>query len=103
FPQIGGIVHTHAPWSVSWAQAGIGIPPLGTTHADYFNGTIPCTRPMKKNEVLKKYEQETGHVIVETFQSIDSNAIPGVLVNDHGPFTWGKNAEEAVIHSVVLE
>src|SRR5699024_10789959 len=81
FPNIGGVVHTHAPWSTSWAQAGRAIPALGTTHADYFYGSIPCTRPMTKDEIQGKYEYETGKVIVETFKNIDPNDMPGVLVH----------------------
>lgn len=105
FPDIGGIVHTHSPWAVSFAQAGMGIPAAGTTHADYFYGTIPVTREMKMNEIQNDYEKQTGSVIIETFkkEKIDPNQVPGVLVNDHGPFTWGKNPEEAVHNSVVLE
>lgn len=105
FHDIGGIVHTHSPWATSWAQAGKAIPALGTTHADYFNGTIPCTRPMTKEEIEGEYELETGNVIVETFQSngIDPNEIPSVLVHSHAPFNWGKDALEAVHNAVVLE
>lgn len=103
FPSIGGIVHTHAPWSTSWAQAGKSIPPLGTTHADYFYGTIPCTRAMSEAEINGAYEDETGKVIVETFQDIDPNHMPGVLVNNHAPFSWGKDPNEAVHNAVVLE
>lgn len=103
FGQIGGIVHTHSPWATSWAQAGRGIPALGTTHADYFYGEIPCTRPMTEAETKGAYELETGNVIVETFKGIDPNAVPGVLVHCHAPFAWGKDAREAVHHAVVLE
>jgi L-ribulose-5-phosphate 4-epimerase len=103
FESIGGIVHTHAPWATSWSQAGKGIPALGTTHADYFYGTIPCTRPMTEKEILGAYEHETGNVIVETFQGTNPNEIPGVLVHSHAPFTWGKDPKEAVHNSVVLE
>lgn len=103
FPEIGGIVHTHAPWSTSWAQAGKSIPPLGTTHADYFYGTVPCTRKMTEAEINGAYELETGNVIAETFKDIDSNQMPGVLVHSHAPFTWGKDPNEAVHHAVVLE
>lgn len=103
FPSIGGIVHTHAPWSTSWAQAGKSIPPLGTTHADYFYGTIPCTRAMSEAEINGAYEDETGKVIVETFQDIDPNHMPGVLVNNHAPFSWGKDPNGAVHNAVVLE
>ncbi|WP_026906882.1 L-ribulose-5-phosphate 4-epimerase [Paucisalibacillus globulus] len=105
FPEIGGIVHTHAPGSTSWAQAGISIPALGTTHGDYFYGEVPCTRAMTEAEIKGEYELETGHVIVETFheKAIDPNQMPGVLVNSHASFTWGKDPDEAVHHSVVLE
>lgn len=103
FPDIGGVVHTHAPWSTSWAQAGMNIPALGTTHADYFYGTVPCTRPMSETEIDSAYEHETGNVIVETFQDINPNQIPGVLVHSHAPFTWGKDPNEAVHNAVVLE
>ncbi|TWT01477.1 L-ribulose-5-phosphate 4-epimerase [Planomicrobium sp. CPCC 101079] len=103
FPGIGGIVHTHAPFSTSWAQAGKGIPALGTTHADYFYGTIPCTREMRKEEIAGAYEEETGKVIVETFEDLNPYEIPSVLVHSHAPFSWGKNPEEAVHNAVVLE
>lgn len=103
FPEIGGIVHTHSEWATIWSQAGQPIPALGTTHADYFYGDIPCTRKLTNNEILNEYEKETGNVIVEKFHSLDPNAIPGVLVNNHGPFTWGKDADDAVHNAVVLE
>ena len=103
FPHIGGIVHTHSEWATSWAQAGRGIPCMGTTHADYFFGEIPCTRKMTKAEIEGEYEQETGHVIVERFSKIDPNRVPGVLVNNHGPFTWGKTPHDAVYNAVVME
>lgn len=105
FPDVGGIVHTHSPWAVSFAQAGLGIPAAGTTQADYFYGTIPVTREMKENEIYEEYEKQTGTVILETFREgkINPNQVPGVLVNDHGPFTWGDSPEEAVHNSVVLE
>jgi len=103
FQNIGGITHTHSPWATAFAQAGLSIPAYGTTHADYFYGEIPCTRALDKNEVQGEYELETGRVITETFLNIDSASVPGVLVKSHGPFTWGKNAEESVAHSVVLE
>lgn len=103
FPRIGGIVHTHSPWATSWAQAGRGIPAYGTTHADYYYGEIPCTRAMTESEIKGEYEKETGHVIVEAFQKIDPMQIPGVLVNSHAPFNWGKDAHDAVHHAVVLE
>ncbi|SEP82325.1 L-ribulose 5-phosphate 4-epimerase [Virgibacillus subterraneus] len=103
FKEIGGVVHTHAPWSTSWAQAGKDIPALGTTHADYFYGGIPCTRSMKDIEINGSYEHETGNVIVETLQDINPLQMPGVLVNSHAPFTWGKDPSEAVHNAVVLE
>lgn len=103
FPEIGGIVHTHSAWATQWAQAGKSIPCFGTTHADYFYGEIPCTRPMTDEEINGEYEAETGNVIVETFKGFNPNYMPAVLVNGHGPFTWGKDAEDAVFNSVVLE
>ncbi len=103
FPDAGGIVHTHSPWAVAWAQAGRGIPAYGTTHADYFYGEIPCTRRMKPEEIHGQYEAETGQVIAETFQDRNPMEIPAVLVHSHGPFTWGKDCFEAVYHSAVLE
>ncbi|MFY9177371.1 MAG: L-ribulose-5-phosphate 4-epimerase [Caldicoprobacterales bacterium] len=103
FSEIGGVVHTHSSWATSFAQAGRGIPALGTTHGDYFYGEIPCTRKMTKEEIEGDYEKETGNVIVETFANVNPMEIPGVLVNMHGPFTWGKDAADAVHNSVVLE
>jgi len=103
FPNIGGIVHTHSRWATIFAQAGRGIMALGTTHADYFYGEIPCTRQMTKDEILGEYEKHTGLVIKETFQTQDPDAIPGVLVHSHGPFVWGKDPMEAVHNAVVLE
>ncbi|WP_107724810.1 L-ribulose-5-phosphate 4-epimerase [Desmospora activa] len=103
FPDIGGIVHTHSSWATSWAQAGRGIPALGTTHGDYFYGEVPCTRKMTATEINGAYEWETGRVIVETFQERDPNQIPGVLVHSHAPFCWGKDPDDAVHHAVVLE
>lgn len=103
FPGIGGIVHTHSRWATSFAQAGVGIIPLGTTHGDYFYGEIPCTRAMTAAEINGEYEKETGTVIIEAFKDIDPLTIPAVLVKSHGPFTWGKTAAEAVHNAVVLE
>lgn len=103
FPDIGGVVHTHSPWGTSWAQAGRSLPAYGTTHADYFYGEIPVTRPMTKEEIDGAYELETGNVIVERFVSIDPNQVPGVLVHAHAPFVWGKDAHNAVHNAVVLE
>ncbi|AGC68602.1 L-ribulose-5-phosphate 4-epimerase AraD [Thermoclostridium stercorarium subsp. stercorarium DSM 8532] len=103
FRNIGGIVHTHSPWATSFAQAGMGIPAFGTTHADYFHGEIPCTRKMTPAEINGDYEKETGNVIVETFSGKDPMDIPAVLVNMHGPFAWGKDALDAVHNAVVLE
>ncbi len=103
FENVGGIVHTHSRWATSFAQAGMGIEPLGTTHADYFYGEIPCTRAMNPDEINGKYEKETGTVIIEAFNGIDPLTIPAVLVKSHGPFTWGKTAAEAVHNAVVLE
>lgn len=105
FENISGIVHTHSPWAVSFAQAGLDIPAAGTTHGDYFYGNIPVTRKMTEKEIKGEYERETGKVIVETFKNreINPSSMPGVLVNDHGPFTFGTSAENAVHNSVVLE
>ena len=100
---VRGIVHTHSAWATSWAQAGMAIPPMGTTHADYFYGEIPCTRRMTKDEVERAYEKETGTVIIETFEGKDPLAIPGVLVNGHAPFAWGTDPDNAVHNAVVLE
>lgn len=105
FPDIGGITHTHSVNAVAFAQAGMPIPALGTTHADYFYGDVPCTRELTEQEVKEAYEANTGKVIVETLeqQEKDIMAIPAILVKNHGPFTWGKTAAESVYHSVVLE
>lgn len=105
FQEVGGVVHTHSRWATAWAQTGRDILPLGTTHADYFYGAIPCTRNMTSIEIDGDYEKETGKVIVETFQKRDINPIhvPSVLVNSHGPFSFGKNAEDAVHNALVLE
>ncbi len=105
FPNICGIVHTHSPYAVAWAQAGEDIPCYGTTHADYFYGAVPCARHLTQEELDEDYEMNTGHSIVETFKNrgIDPKAVPAVVCHSHGPFTWGKNAAEAVYHAVVLE
>ena len=105
FPEIGGISHTHSVNAVAFAQAGIDIPALGTTHADYFYGSIPCTRELSKDEVEEEYEVSTGKVIVECINSrgIDPMAVPGIIVNNHGPFAWGKDADQSVYHAVVMD
>lgn len=103
FKDIKGVVHTHSLWASNWAQAGRSIPCYGTTHADYFYGEVPCTRALTENEVTSEYEKNTGKVIVETFENIDENAIPGVLCKGHGPFTWGKSPANAVHNAKVLE
>lgn len=105
FPAIGGIVHTHSPWATCWAQAGLPIPALGTTHADYFYGEIPCTRGLTREEITGDYELETGNVIIETFQTgrINPAVMPGVLVKNHAPFCWGEDAHQAIHNAVVLE
>ena len=103
FKEIGGVVHTHSTYATAWAQAGIGIPNIGTTHADYFAGEIPCTRRMTDEEIFSAYELETGKVIAETFKNLNPMEIPGVLVKNHGPFSWGKDAHDAVHNAVVME
>ncbi|KPL14602.1 MAG: ribulose phosphate epimerase [Bacteroides sp. SM23_62] len=103
FPEIGGMVHTHSEWATSWAQARRPIPVYGTTHADYFYGEIPCTRPLTKEEVEDQYELNTGVVIVETFKDLDPMAVPGVLVSQHGPFAWGKDEHAAVHNAKVMD
>lgn len=103
FPEIGGIVHTHSLYATAWAQAKRGIPALGTTHADYWHGEIPCTRPMTPAEIASDYELNTAHVITERFRQLDYRHLPGVLVSSHGPFTWGLTPSDAVHHAVVLE
>lgn len=105
FPNIGGVVHTHSRWATTFAQAGRGIPALGTTHADYFYGEIPCTRKMTPEEIDVAYEKETGTVIIECFEKagIEPDDVPGVVVYSHGPFTWGTDAHNAVHNAVVME
>ena len=103
FPAMGGIVHTHSRWATTFAQAGRGIPAMGTTQGDYFYGEIPCTRKMTPEEIGGEYELETGNVIIETFKGIDPMTIPAVLVHSHGPFTWGVDTHDAVHNAVVLE
>lgn len=103
FPEIGGITHTHSRWATVFSQAGVSIPALGTTHADAFYGTIPVTRKMTEQEIQGEYEKETGKVIVETFQAINPNEIPAVLVHSHGPFIWGKDAMKSVENAITLE
>lgn len=103
FADCGGIVHTHSRWATTFAQAGRDIPAMGTTHGDYFYGDIPCTRPMTDEEIAGEYEKETGKVIIETFAYADPAAVPGVVVRSHGPFSWGKDAMEAVRNAVVME
>ncbi len=105
FPEIGGIVHTHSAHAVAWAQAGRDIPCFGTTHADYFYGPVPCARALSPEEVKGDYEGSTGRVIVETFRERGLNPIhvPGVICRSHGPFTWGRDAAQAVYHAAVLE
>jgi len=103
FREVGGVVHTHSEWATSWAQAGRNLPPYGTTHADYFHGEVPCTRPLTSEEVSEAYEANTGKVITETIPAESGLETPGVLVYGHAPFTWGKSSEEAVFNAVVLE
>ena len=105
FPGVGGIDHTHSPHAVAWAQAAEDIPCFGTTHADYFYGSIPCARHLTQGELEEDYEKNTGVIIVDTFRErcIEPTAVPGVICASHGPFTWGKDAAQAVYHAVVLE
>ncbi|OFY40715.1 MAG: L-ribulose-5-phosphate 4-epimerase [Bacteroidetes bacterium GWF2_40_14] len=103
FPKTGGIVHTHSTYATAWAQAQMSIPVAGTTHADYFNGDIPCTRNMTTDEINGDYERETGKVIVDCFRHMDEMHTPGVLVANHGPFTWGSSPEDAVHNAIILE
>jgi len=103
FRDIGGIVHTHSKWATTFAQAGLPVPPFGTTHADYFAGEIPVTRKMNPEEIADEYELNTGKIIAERFINLNPEHIPGVLVYSHGPFTWGKDVNDAVHNAVVLE
>lgn len=103
FSDIGGVVHTHSRWATTMAQSALPIVPLGTTHADYFYGEIPCTRKMTETEIKTEYEKQTGKLIVETFKGKVAMDIPAVLVHSHGPFAWGKSPQEAVHNAVVLE
>ena len=105
FPEVGGIVHTHSTFAVAWAQAGRDVEAYGTTHADYFYGPVPCARNLTTEEIEEDYETNTGNVIVETFRerNINPTYVPAVVCRNHGPFTWGKDAAEAVYHAVVLE
>ena len=103
YPNIGGVVHTHSEWATTFAQAGISIPAFGTTHADYFYGDIPCTRDLTENEINGEYEKETGNVIVETIGEKNPLEIPAIIVKNHGPFTWGKDPDNAVYNAVVLD
>jgi L-ribulose-5-phosphate 4-epimerase len=103
FSTAGGIVHTHSSYATSWAQAGKNIPPFGTTHADHFNGPVPCTRKLTDREIDTDYEINTGRVIVETLSPLDPEAFPSVLVHSHGPFCWGGSPEKAVYNAVALE
>ncbi len=103
FPEVGGVVHTHSTYATAWAQAGIDLPNIGTTHADYFHDAIPCTDDMTREEVEGDYELETGNVIVRRFKDLNPIHTPGVLVKNHGPFAWGKNPHDAVHNAVVME
>lgn len=105
FPEIGGIVHTHSTFATAWAQAGIDVPAMGTTHADTFYGAVPCARFLTQEEIDKGYEEYTGHVIVKTFKErgLKPLEVPGVLLHGHAPFTWGKDADTAVMNAVVLD
>jgi len=103
YESLGGIVHTHSSYATSWAQAGRVIPPLGTTHADHFYGEVPCTRLLTRKEIETGYEINTGKIIIEKLGNLDPLVIPSILVNGHGPFSWGKDSEKAVYNAVTLE
>lgn len=103
YPELGGVVHTHSTWAVVFAQAGLDIPALGTTHADYFYGDIPCTRDLTEQEIKSEYEKNTGKVIIETIGSKDVMEVPGIVVKNHGPFAWGKSPANAVYNAVVMD
>jgi L-ribulose-5-phosphate 4-epimerase len=103
FGEVGSVVHTHSLYATAWAQAARDVPALGTTHADYFHGPVPCTRPLTEDEIAEEYEANTGHTIVERFGAMEAMECPGVLVASHGPFAWGRTPDEAVHHAVVLE
>lgn len=103
FPQIGGVAHTHSEYATAWAQARKPIPCFGTTHADYFHGNVPVTQEMADSEIAEEYEKNTGHAIVNSLQSTDASTIPGILVANHGPFAWGKDAETAAHNAAILE
>lgn len=103
YPEIGGVVHTHSTWAVTFAQAGLSIPAFGTTHADYFYGDIPCTRELSKEEIDDNYELNTGRVIIETIADKDPMEVPAIVVKNHGPFAWGKTPADSVYNAVVLE
>jgi L-ribulose-5-phosphate 4-epimerase len=103
YETLGGVVHTHSSYATSWAQSGRPIPPFGTTHADHFYGEVPCTRLLTKQEIGNDYEINTGRIIIEKLGSVNPLAVPAILVNGHGPFCWGKDAENAVYNAVALE
>jgi len=103
YKELGGVVHTHSTYATSWAQSGRAIPPFGTTHADHFYGAVPCTRLLTDSEIKNEYEINTGKVIVETLGDVNPLTIPSVLVNSHGPFCWGNDADNAVYNAVALE
>ena len=103
YESLGGVVHTHSSYATSWAQAGRAIPPLGTTHADHFYGEVPCTRLLTKKEIESDYEINTGRIIIEKLGAVNPLTVPSVLVNGHGPFCWGNDAENAVYNAVALE